>query len=274
MAQSLTVHLVQMTSSKVAQQNIDFLDNHFKSNELSDVDIVVIPEMFAQFGASDQKPLAPEEVSFHGSVGNKIRQWAKQYQVWIVAGTVPVMTDGDSRPVARCHVINADGEVAAYYDKIHLFDAIVGDKQGAYRESDSYSPGSSPVVFDSPWGKIGLAICYDLRFPELFRELNDLGAQIVLLPSAFTEKTGAAHWEVLCRARAIENELFMVAVNQCGHHDSDRKTWGHSMLVDPWGATTALGNTIAGLTVEIALAAVSKIRQQMPVNQHRRLGLK
>ena len=274
MKQTIQVHMVQMTSAKSAQSNMAFLDAHLESQDLTDVDIVVIPEMFAQFGVADQKPLASEEVEFNGPIGAAIRRWAQLYQVWIVAGTIPVMTAKAGRPVARCHVVSNAGEVVSYYDKIHLFDAVVADKQGIYKESDSYSPGSTPIVFDSPWGRIGLAVCYDLRFPELFRTLNDLGAEVVILPSAFTEKTGAAHWEVLCRARAIENQFFLVAVNQCGHHDSDRKTWGHSMLVDPWGEIIDMGSTIGGRTVTIARKNVDDIRQRLPVNQHRRLGSK
>ena len=154
---------------------------------------------------------------------------------------------------------------------MHLFDALVGDQQGVYKESNNYSPGSSVVTLNSPWGALGLAVCYDLRFPELFRQLNDAGAELVIVPSAFTYKTGQAHWEVLCRARAIENGYFIAAVNQCGQHDPRRRTWGHSLLVDPWGEIQDLGAEPCGQLLVVEFDRVAAVRQQLPVNQHRRL---
>ncbi len=271
MTSQIRIHLVQMTSSTLLDENLTYIAKELGNLPANSVDMIVLPEMFAQFGVSDQRPLAQGEEHFDGKVGRFIRGWARRLTAWVIAGTIPVAVQGDARPVARCHVIDSNGILVSHYDKIHLFDAMVSDSHGQYRESDSYSPGHDPVVFDSPWGKVGLAVCYDLRFPELFRMLNDAGAQVIILPSAFTAKTGQAHWEILCRARAVENGVFMVAVNQCGLHDCQRSTWGHSMVVDPWGEVTDVGSQQVSQTVVLDLDRVCEVRQQLPVNQHRRL---
>jgi nitrilase len=262
---------IQLTSTSSLEDNLLAIENELSSTNLSSIDIVVLPEMFAQFGVKNQVPLAEQEATFKGPVGNRIREFAKHYNVWIVAGTVPVLVEGEPRPRARCHVIDSAGNVEAVYDKIHLFDADVSDKQGAYRESDSYSPGSTPTVIDTPWGKVGLAVCYDLRFPELFKALADLSCELVIVPSAFTRNTGEAHWEVLCRARAIENGYFVVAVNQCGEHDSKRSTWGHSMCVDPWGRFESMGHKTGSLSWSLDLSDVMETQNQIPVHKNRQL---
>ncbi len=265
----LKVFLVQMTSTDNIHENMDLLVEYFLAAKQSSADIVVLPEMFAQFGSSDARKLAELEGDFNGPVGRGIRQLAVEYKMWIVAGTVPVLTSEDENPRARCHVIDDQGQVVSHYDKIHLFDAVVGDKQGRYAESDHYQAGHQAVVFDSPWGRIGLAVCYDLRFPELFRRLNDMDASMVIVPAAFTYKTGSAHWDVLCRARAIENGYFIAAANQCGDHDEKRSTWGHSMVVNPWGEIQSLAHQPKGLSVAIDFNLVEAVRTQIPVNQNR-----
>jgi len=271
MEKEIKVFFVQMTSRRDISENLKWIEGQFHIASTAGANIVVLPEMFAQFGVADQHDLAKDETEFRGPVGTVIRSLAKKYGVWVIAGTVPVLTDQDERPRARCHVIDAKGCVISYYDKIHLFDAVVGDKQGAYKESDSYSPGDEVVTFLSPWGEIGLAVCYDLRFPELFRRLNDAGAEMVIVPAAFTYKTGQAHWEILCRSRAIENGFFIAAVNQCGQHDKKRATWGHSMMVDPWGDMSDMGEDIDGRLFTVDLNNIKDVRLRLPVNQHRRL---
>ncbi len=269
MAKTLSIYAIQMTSGSNMDDNLRWVEAEI-SKAPDKTDIVILPEMFALFGVSDQRPLAQQERSFQGPVGSKIRQLAKKYKVWIVAGSVPVMDDLDSKPRARCHVIDGQGELVTYYDKIHLFDAVVDDPQGRYQESDSYSAGDQAVCFDSPWGRIGLTICYDLRFPELYRHLNDQGATLIMVPAAFTKATGEAHWEVLCRARAIENGLYLAAVNQCGRHDAKRETWGHSMIVSPWGEVQTLLDQTESKLFTIDLDAVNHARNKLPVNLHRR----
>lgn len=272
MRASVSVCMVQMTSTNELSRNLAMVEEALSSTDLTETNLVVLPEMFALFGVGDQRELALSETEFDGPVGCKVRQWAKDFNVWIVAGTVPVLVDGESKPRARCHVVSSEGDVIATYDKIHLFDADVADQQRSYRESDSYAPGSDVATVLTPWGTLGLAVCYDLRFPELFRALNDQGAEFVIVPSAFTHKTGSAHWEVLCRARAIENGYFVVGVNQCGTHDQKRQTWGHSMMVNPWGETVSLEDLAATKQVVLDLSQVSKVREQIPVNVNRRLS--
>jgi nitrilase len=263
---------VQMTSGASLQNNLDWVISELSGLQPGSVDMVILPEMFALFGSKEQQALAKQEVSFNGPVGSVIRRLATEHGVWIVAGSVPVMdTDANSRPVARCHVVDHHGELMACYDKIHLFDANVTDNQGAYRESDDYSAGQNVVCFDSPWGKLGLAICYDLRFPELFRLLAEKEAQLVIVPAAFTYVTGKAHWEVLCRARAIENGFYIAAVNQAGQHDEKRQTWGHSMLVSPWGEFESLGEQAECGVFTADFCKVEQARSALPVHQHRKL---
>jgi deaminated glutathione amidase len=271
MKTTINLTLVQMTSSHDVDANLADISQRLDKADLTRTDILILPEMFIQFGETERARQYRESADFNGRAGQCIRDWARQYNIWIVAGTVPVLDSAAEKPYARCVVIDSAGELVVHYDKIHLFDATVSDAQGRYRESDSYGAGQQPIVFDSPWGKLGLAVCYDLRFPELFRALNDQGAQLVLVPSAFTAKTGAAHWEVLCRARAIENGYFLVAVNQCGRHDEKRTTWGHSMVVDPWGVVTDVGEQPTVKTLTLNLTQVDQVRQQLPVNAHRRL---
>jgi len=261
-----------MTSGTDITRNLEFIEKTINSLREKQIDLFLLPEMFAQFGASDQFELGVQETSFKGEVGACIRRLAKTFGIWIVAGTVPSKIETDDRPRARCHVVNAKGELETYYDKIHLFDAHVGDKQGSYRESDSYSPGSNIVVFDSPWGKMGLSVCYDLRFPELYRQLNDQGAKLIFAPSAFTYNTGRAHWDVLIRSRAIENGLFIVASNQTGQHDAKRQTWGHSMMANPWGDVDVINPEENTLILDVDLTKVDEVRKKLPVNNHRRLN--
>lgn len=271
MSKSFTVCTVQMTSTDDLSANLDWLDRLLAETDLSSVQMLVLPETFALFGVKDQSVLAQQERQFLGPVGQRVRHWAKTYRLWIVAGTIPVRHAEETLPRARCHVIDSEGELVGYYDKIHLFDAQVGDRQGAYRESDSYGAGSEVVTLSTPWGRLGLAVCYDLRFPELFRALNDQGADFVTLPSAFTARTGEAHWEPLCRARAIENGFSVIAVNQCGDHDVKRSTWGHSMVVDAWGNTQDMAQSIGCQCFTIDLGADQNVRATLPVNANRRL---
>lgn len=211
-----------------------------------------------------------------------LQQLARRHGVWIVAGTMPIRApsaDGVSplKLHARSFVIDDSGGIRAHYDKIHLFDvtvpALSESRQESYRESDLFVAGDEPVVVETPVGPMGMAICFDLRFPELFRRLVDMGATWVCLPAAFTEATGRAHWEPLIRARAIENQIYMVASAQVGRHASGRQTYGHSMVVDPWGQILANANTVADtlITAEIDHQTQRHVRSQFPVLELRRL---
>jgi nitrilase len=213
-----------------------------------------------------------------------LQSQARSEGVWLVAGTLPIRDESggadEGKLWSRSYVIDAQGEIRAKYDKIHLFDVDVPPRRSAqsataesYRESDQFLHGTELVLVDTPAGRLGMAICFDLRFPELFRRLTEQGAEWICLPSAFTETTGRAHWEPLLRARAIENQVYMVASAQVGVHASGRKTFGHSMVVDPWGTVLANAKTLADCFVmaEIDGEAQAHVRQQFPVLDLRRL---
>ncbi len=204
-------------------------------------------------------------------LADKLAAMAKQYQVHMVAGTMPFQAP-NNKVVSRCYVFDDQGMTLDYYDKIHLFDVDVADGTRQYRESDTFAPGDRITVVDTPFGKIGLAICYDLRFADLFRALRIQGAELITLPSAFTKVTGEAHWQVLLQARAIESQCFVLGANQWGsHNQGSRETYGHSMVVDPWGKVSACKPEGTGwLQVRPDLQQLQKIRQNMPVLGHNR----
>ncbi len=232
--------------------------------------ILVLPENFAMFDSAKLIDLAKSEVrtSF---IHNALSTLAEEFGLWIIAGSVPLFLRSIDKVTASCLVFDDKGELVSRYDKIHLFDVDVADKQSSYRESDLFEPGSQLRVVDSPFGVIGLSICYDLRFPEQYQKLRALGAEIIVVPSAFTYLTGQAHWEVLLRARAIENQCYILAANQGGQHSETRTSWGNSMVVDPWGEVLAIKTQSgAGLVLaEIDLAEVHNRRKAMPIMQHR-----
>lgn len=248
-------------------------------------EVIVLPENLYAMPA-DPRELFALGLSAEG--GNIPLDWlqslARAKGVWLVAGTLPIRNDGSSTDEgklwSRSYVIDSQGEIRAKYDKIHLFDVDVPPRRPSqsetaesYRESDQFLRGTELGLVDTPAGRLGMAICFDLRFPELFRRLTEQGAEWICLPSAFTETTGRAHWEPLLRARAIENQVDMVAAAQVGVHASGRKTFGHSMVVDPWGTVLANAKTLADCFVvaEIDSEAQAHVRQQFPVLDLRRL---
>lgn len=274
----LRAAVAQMCSGPDLQANLAQAEQLMAEARAVGADLLLLPENFAVFGRKDL-PLLAEPAEGVGVIGEFLANAARRYQLWLVAGTAPyaaAASDGTPAAVGKvypgCSVWNPEGELVARYDKCHLFDVDVGDTVGRYRESDTFAPGDRPVVVTTPWCKVGLSICYDLRFPEYFRQLAQLGASLLTVPSAFTYRTGEAHWEVLLRARAIENQCFVLAANQGGQHDAKRHTWGHSCLIDPWGKVLACRTEEGpGLVVaDLDFAALREIRRQMPVFQHRR----
>ena len=200
---------------------------------------------------------------------DELRALARELGVWLLVGSLTLRTE-DGRIANRSFLLSADGNLIATYDKIHMFDVDLADGE-SYRESNSYRPGELAVLADLPWGRLGVTICYDLRFPALYRALAEAGASMLTIPSAFTRQTGEAHWHVLNRARAIENGCFVFAAAQCGKHESGRETFGHSLIVDPWGRTLAEGGSEPGLLMaEIDPAEVSRARARIPSLQHGR----
>jgi nitrilase len=237
--------------------------------------LVVLPETFALFSAGKQRELGVEESFGAARVQTFLSEQAKANRVWLVGGTLPLAPARDSQAVrAACLVYNDQGQQCARYDKIHLFDVDVADQQGSYRESNTFEAGNSVVVIDSPVGRLGLAVCYDLRFPELFRAMFEQGVDVIALPSAFTLATGEAHWLPLLRARAIENQCYMVGANQGGQHSAARKTSGGSAIIDGWGRVLAeAGRGESCLLATVDLQALAAQRKAMPVRQHQRFTI-
>jgi len=265
--------LLQMVSTDSVADNLQQAERLLADAARQGAVMAVLPENFALLDTANLRSLA--ETGLDDVVQFLCRQ-AVDKGLWIIAGSLPMATtpQGEEVPAPRvrsvCLVIDALGHIRARYDKIHLFDVEVADAQGSYRESDSVEPGTDLVVVDTPLGALGLTICYDLRFPEQYQRLRDAGAELIVVPSAFTYVTGEAHWEVLLRARAVENQVYMLGVNQGGEHSPSRKTWGHSMVVDPWGRIIAEGEMGAGVVLAmIDLDAQADLRKKMPVQQHR-----
>lgn len=267
---------IQMASSPNISSNLIEADRLISEAVNAGARIVALPENFALMGLNELDKIEQKEQDGSGTIQDFLAITAKKHSVWIVAGTIPIADpNSENKVMASCLIYNDQGERVARYDKIHLFDVHVPGSDEVYRESDSISKGSTPLVIDSPFGKLGIAICYDLRFPELFRAMLDQGMEILIVPSAFTQKTGAAHWELLIRARAVENLCYVIAPNQGGFHINGRQTYGHSMIVDPWGTILNCIKTNAGfVTADIDISLLQKTRETFPVLQHRELVCK
>jgi len=234
--------------------------------------LVALPENFALMPLQETDRLVLAEDDGRGPIQEFLAAQARQHGIWLVGGTIPLKAQDASKVRASCLVYNERGERVARYDKIHLFDVELENGE-RYRESVSFEAGDRPVVVETPCGRIGLAVCYDLRFPELFRRLLDLGAELFVVPSAFTAHTGRAHWETLVRARAIENLAYLIAPAQGGYHLSGRETHGESMIVSPWGEVLdRLGRGSGVVQADCDLEQVRRIRASFPTIQHRRLS--
>jgi nitrilase len=264
--------VIQMTSSADLQDNLQVAYRLLQQAAQRGAQLAVLPENFTLMGMHERDKLAIAEADGDGPIQTWLANTARELGLWIVAGTISLKIPAESRVAAACLVVNAQGERIARYDKIHLFDVEVDDATGSYRESATFAPGQRCVVLDTPIGKLGLAICYDIRFPELFRQLSVLGAEVLVLPAAFTVPTGRAHWDVLLRARAIENLCYLLAAGQTGLHANGRETYGHSMIIDPWGEVQASLVNEVGLQVgSIDLDKQRAQRRKFPALAHRRL---
>ncbi|KTD40730.1 carbon-nitrogen hydrolase family protein [Legionella parisiensis] len=264
--------LIQMISSAKVADNLQQVEQLMIQAREEQADLVLLPENFAFMGIKETDKLQIGEVYGEGSIQQKISQLAKRLGLWVVAGTIPLKSTG-SKVRASCLVYDVRGKCAARYDKIHLFDVNVSSKE-AYQESMSVERGNDLALVDTPVGKIGLTVCYDLRFPELYQQLMLQGAQLFTVPSAFTAVTGLAHWEVLLRARAIENLCYVLAANQGGQHENGRATFGYSMIVDPWGKVLTQKETGAGVVIaDIDLQNQQELRRSFPCLEHHVLNL-
>ncbi|MDH3342692.1 MAG: carbon-nitrogen hydrolase family protein [Gammaproteobacteria bacterium] len=269
------VAAIQMASGPNVQANLDEVDKFIKIAVQQGAELVVLPENFAIMGMSEMDKVKIAEDYGHGMIQDFLRLQASKHGIWLVGGTIPIKSSEANKVYACCLLFNDSGEVVARYDKIHLFDVTLEENDESYTESETVTPGEQVVIAETPFGRLGLAVCYDLRFPEVFRVMANAGVDICALPSAFTSLTGKAHWETLVRARAIENLTYMVAAAQGGYHVNGRETHGDSMIVDPWG--TVLNRLPHGTGVvvsEIDLGKLKKTRQLFPALQHRRLDCK
>ena len=278
------VAAVQMVSTADIHQNIESATKLIKEAADQGASLILLPENFAVLDGGPLKQFGEVEGDLDALLQKFLSEQAKTHGIILVAGTIPLISRPavagedqpdllqDRRVRPACLVFDSEGIVIARYDKIHLFDVVVEDKQAEYSESRSFEPGETVVSLETPLGHLGLSVCYDLRFPELYRKLFEAGAQIVTIPSAFTKITGAAHWEALLRARAIENQCYIIAANQGGKHNRTRETYGHSMIIDPWGAILDCVADGEGVAIaNINLDALTRIRANMPIATHRRL---
>ena len=240
--------------------------------------LAALPENFAIMGKRDADKLQVAETPGEGRIQAFLGHCARELGLWIIGGTVPLRVENEPQRVAAASLVFDDrGRCVARYDKIHLFDVAIPDrdspqKNERYRESATVAPGSQPTVVSTPIGRVGMAVCYDVRFPELFRVLQQQGAEVLSLPSAFTAPTGKAHWELLARARAVENLCYVLAPAQSGLHPNGRETWGDSLIVDPWGQVlsrvTDAGPGVA--VAEIDRTVQQELRERFPALSHQR----
>jgi deaminated glutathione amidase len=260
---------IQMTTGADRDANLDVARGLLERAASLGASVAALPENFAFMGLKEADKQAIAEPDGDGVIQGFLAATARELKLWIIGGTIPLRTATPGRVAAACLVFDAQGSRRARYDKIHLFDVRVSERE-EYRESATVLPGREPVVLDTPAGKVGLAVCYDVRFPEIFRRLSAAGAEWLCLPSAFTTPTGRAHWETLLKARAIENLCYLVAPAQSGMHPNGRETYGDTMIIDFWGRILARLPRGAG----VISAAVDRVRQaearrSFPALEHR-----
>lgn len=272
MKQRDKVAAIQMATGPNVSANLFEAERLVREATEAGAGLVVLPENFAFMGKRGEDQLSLREEDDTGPLQGFLARVAEQYGTWLVGGTIPLAASDRGRVRAACLVFDERGRRVARYDKIHLFDVSLPGVDERYQESATIEPGDDIVVLDSPFGRLGIAVCYDLRFPEIFRQMLDAGMEILAIPSAFTAITGKAHWETLVRARAIENLAYVIAAAQGGFHLNGRETHGHSMVVDPWGAVLAQvprGSGFVSCLVDRNFQG--SVRRNFPTIEHRRL---
>ncbi|MEX3548011.1 MAG: carbon-nitrogen hydrolase family protein [Burkholderia sp.] len=265
----LTVAALQMVSTPDVARNLDDADRLIAEAAAGGVQLVLLPEYFCFMGRRDTDKLAIAEPYQDGPIQRFLGDAARCHGVWVIGGTLPLAAPEPARVLNTTLVFDPEGRKAARYDKIHLFNFEKGEE--SFDEARTIRPGDAVQAFEAPFGRVGLSVCYDLRFPELYRRLGDCALMVV--PSAFTYTTGRAHWEMLLRARAVENQCYVLAAAQGGTHENGRHTWGHSMLIDPWGEIVAVRDEGVGVVAgALDAARIAEVRQSLPAWRHRVLG--
>ena len=266
--QKVRVAAIQMISAPEVAPNLATAGRLIAEAAGGGAQLVALPEYFCILGRHETDKVKVRETEGAGPIQDFLAGAASRYRVWIVGGTIPLIANSENKVRNACLVFDESGRRVARYDKIHLFGLDLADNN--FNEARSIEPGSRAVVIDTPHGRFGLSVCYDVRFPELYRAAGEVDAWFV--PSAFTAVTGAAHWDILMRARAIENQCYLVAPAQGGLHPNGRRTWGHSMIVDPWGEVLACRAEGEGVVLaELDAARLAEVRQSLPALQHRTL---
>jgi deaminated glutathione amidase len=269
-----TVAAIQMTSGHSVEDNLETAGKLLREAKEAGAELACLPENFSFIGLKDADKLAVAEADGSGPVQQFLSETARALGLWILGGTTVIKGDSARRVSNTSLLVDAQGKRVARYDKIHLFDVAIPGRNEQYLESTHVTPGRKVVVADTPVGRLGLSVCYDMRFPELYRELVARGAQWLAMPAAFTVPTGRAHWETLLRARAIENLCYVVAPAQWGTHSSGRETYGDTLIVDYWGQVLSrLPSGIGVITAQFDLGRLAETRARFPALENRRLGV-
>ncbi len=262
---------IQITTGPDVEKNLQAIEQQLVLAAQAGANIIALPEVFACYDSQKYLALGKQEMTAEGNLRSRMAGWAKDNAVYLIGGTIPVLEPTAKKVYPRCYFYSDQGEELGYYDKLHLFDVDIADAQGRYRESDMFLSGDEVKVFATPYGNVGLTVCYDLRFPYLYDKLRKAGADIISVVAAFTATTGEAHWQPLLQARAIEQQCYILASNQWGWHDDKRRTFGHSMIVSPWGEVLdQLPEQQGYALAEIDLIEVERIRREMPIANHQR----
>ncbi len=270
----IRVASIQMVSTADVDTNLQSAAELIAQAAAEGAKFLLLPENFTIMGHEEQDKLAVQEAFGQGPLQDFLSAQSQKHGIWLMGGTIPIKTSDANKATASCLLYDPEGQCTSRYDKIHLFDVTVdAAATESYKESNTLQAGHDIVVAETPFGNVGMSICYDLRFPELFRSMHEKAVNIITVPSAFTATTGAVHWESLLRSRAIENLCYVIASNQGGRHANNRETWGHSMIIDPWGKILDCAEKGPGFAIaDIDLEKQTFLRRNFPCLQHKVLN--
>jgi deaminated glutathione amidase len=270
----IRVASIQMISAADVEQNLESAADLISQTVNQGAEFLLLPENFPLMGHEEFDKVAIMEAFGQGPIQDFLSEQSRRHGVWLMGGTIPLQASVANKVRAACLLYDPQGHCTSRYDKIHLFDVMVDEESDeSYQESNTLEAGDKVVVAETPFGNIGMSVCYDLRFPELYRAMHEKVVNIITVPSTFTATTGQAHWESLLRSRAIENLCYVIASNQGGRHINDRETWGHSMIIDPWGNVLDYIEKGSGFAIaDIDLEKQKTLRKNFPCLEHRILN--